>query len=407
MRKVILVITLASAIVMVSTCAKREEGRCRLRYRAVDTSESTIYFACQDQMRISERPAQLKDLPRGVSRAISYFLAKIGDRDIPLIIEGSKKFKLYLDTNGDGSLSDERGFAASTVKKRRFGPVDYYRFGPISVGFGQAERKLDKRIYVITRGTSIERICFCPADYRTGKVRLGEYIYSLAVVDGNFDGKYGKIFSPPIKNIWRPGCDSFVIDLNRNGKLDWALYERSELTPLSRMIKIEDTYYSIDVDLDGTALELKKIEPEYGTLDLGGAHVKMKLWSDAAEQNITGSEKNWRFPAGKYKTIFIELNQKDSSGNQWTLTSREAGKLEDFKIRPGRKSLFKIGSPLQIKTTARRTSNAILIALNLEGQAGEQYGADVRRNGIRVSAPVFRIIDEANNVVDSGRFKYG
>lgn len=227
------------------------------------------------------------------------------------------------------------------------------------------------------------------------------------MVDGNFDGKYGKIFSPPIKNIWRPGCDSFAIDLNRNGKLDWALYERSELTPLSRMIKIEDTYYSIDVDLDGTALELKKIEPEYGTLDLGGAHVKMKLWSDAAEQNITGSEKNWRFPAGKYKTIFIELNQKDSSGNQWTLTSREAGKLEDFKIRPGRKSLFKIGSPLQIKTTARRTSNAILIALNLEGQAGEQYGADVRRNGIRVSAPVFRIIDEANNVVDSGRFKYG
>lgn len=158
MRKVILVITLASAIVMVSTCAKREEGRCRLRYRAVDTSESTIYFACQDQMRISERPAQLKDLPRGVSRAISYFLAKIGDRDIPLIIEGSKKFKFYLDTDGDGSLSDERGFAASTVKKRRFGPVDYYRFGPISVGFGQAERKLDKRIYVITRGAGIEQL---------------------------------------------------------------------------------------------------------------------------------------------------------------------------------------------------------------------------------------------------------
>jgi len=407
MRKVILVITLASAILMVSTCAKREEGRCRLRYRAVNTSESTIYFACQDQMRISERPAQLKDLPKGVSRAISYFLAKIGDRDIPLIIEGSKKFKLYLDTDGDGSLSDERGFAASTVKKRRFGPVDYYRFGPISLEFGQAERKLAKRIYVITRGTNIEQLCFCPADYRKGKVRLGEYIYSVAVVDGNFDGKYGKIFSPPIKNIFRPGCDSFAIDLNRDGRLDWALYERSELTPLSRMIKIEDTYYSIDVATNGTALELKKVEPEFGILDLGGADVKMKLWSDAAEQNIIGSEENRRFPAGKYKTIFLELNQKDSSGNRWTLTSSRAGKLEDFEIRPGRKSSFKIGPPFQIKTTARRTSNDILIGLNLEGQAGEQYGADVGRNGIRVSPPVFKIIDESGNVVDTGRFKYG
>jgi len=229
----------------------------------------------------------------------------------------------------------------------------------------------------------------------------------VAVVDGNFDGRYGKIFSTPIKNIWRPGCDSFAIDLNRNGRLDWALYERSELTPLSRMIKIEDTYYSIDVATNGTALELKKVEPEFGILDLGGADVKMKLWSDAAEQNITGSEENRRLPAGKYRTIFIELNQKDSSGNRWTLTSSRAGKLEDFEIRPGRKSSFKIGPLFQIKTTAQRSSNNVLIGFDLEGQAGEQYRADVGRNGIRVSPPVFKIIDESGNVVDTGRFKYG
>ena len=408
MKKVILIITLASSIVMVSTCAKREEGRCRLRYKAVDTSESTIYFACQDQMRISERPAQLKDLPKGVSRAISYFLAKIGDRDIPLVIDRAKKFKLYLDTDGDGSLSDERGFAARTVRKGWFGPVDYYRFGPISVEFGQAERKLTKKIYVITRGTNIEQLCFCPADYRKGKVRLGKYFYEVVVVDGNLDGRYGEIFSTPLKNIWRPGCDSFAIDLNRDGRLDFNLYERSELMPLSRMIKIDNIYYGIDVNPEGTDLELKRVEPEFGTLDLGGADMKMKLWSDAAEQNILGSNENLRLPAGKYTALFIELSEIDSSGRRWTFrSSRKRGKLEDFEIRPDQKSSFKIGPPFQIKTTAQRSSNTILIGLDLEGQAGERYGPDVIRNGTRVSAPVFRIIDEAGNVIDSGRFKYG
>ena len=407
MKKVILVITLVSTVVLVSTCAKRKEGRCRLRYQAVDTSESTIYLACQNMVRISRKPAQLKDLPKNKSGRFSYYLAKIADRDIPVVVDRTKRVRLYMDTDGDGYLSDEKRFISKAVKRRLFGSVDHYKFGPISVEFDKPDGKYAKRIYVITRN-NLDNRHICPADYRKGKVLLDQNIYDVAVVDGDFDGKYDKILSLPIKNILRPGCDSFAIDLNRDGKLDFNYYLHSEIMPLAKMVRVGNSYYSINVDKGGTSLELKKIQPEFGTLDLGNANVKLKLWSDAAQQYISNLKNNGPIPAGKYEARFIEWNQIDSEKKAWTFTCYgNTGALRDFEITENKTTSFKIGPPFQIKTTAQKIRETVNIGFKLVGQTGEEYRHGFKRNGIRVSPPVLRITDESDKVVYSGMFKYG
>ena len=407
MKKVILVITLVSTVVLVSTCAKRKEGRCRLRYQAVDTSESTIYLACQNMVRISRKPAQLKDLPKNKSGRFSYYLAKIADRDIPVVVDRTKRVRLYMDTDGDGYLSDEKRFISKAVKRRLFGSVDHYKFGPISVEFDKPDGKYAKRIYVIIHN-NLDNRHICPADYRKGKVLLDQNIYDVAVVDGDFDGKYDKILSLPIKNILRPGCDSFAIDLNRDGKLDFNYYLHSEIMPLAKMVRVGNSYYSINVDKGGTSLELKKIQPEFGTLDLGNANVKLKLWSDAAQQYISNLKNNGPIPAGKYEARFIEWNQIDSEKKAWTFTCYgNTGALRDFEITENKTTSFKIGPPFQIKTTAQKIRETVNIGFKLVGQTGEEYRHGFKRNGIRVSPPVLRITDESDKVVYSGMFKYG
>ena len=407
MKKVILVISLASAVVLVSTCAKRKEGYCKLRYQTVDTLESTIYLACQNMVRCSRKPAQLKDLPKNKSGRFSYYLAKIADRDIPVVVDRTKRVRLYMDTDGDGYLSDEKRFISKAVKRRLFGSVDHYKFGPISVEFDKPDGKYAKRIYVITRN-NLDNRHICPADYRKGKVLLDQNIYDVAVVDGDFDGKYGKILSLPIKNISRPGCDSFAIDLNRDGIFDFNYYLHSEVMPLSRMVRIGNSYYSINIAADGTSLELNKIQPEFGTLDLGNANVKLKLWSDAAQQYISNLKNNGPIPAGKYEARFIEWNQIDSEKKAWTFTCYgNTGALRDFEITENKTTSFKIGPPFQIKTTAQKIRETVNIGFKLVGQTGEEYRHGFKRNGIRVSPPVLRITDESDKVVYSGMFKYG
>jgi len=411
MKKVILVIALASAIVMVSTCTKQQplEGKCELGFKAAKNPEEILSLAYQYQNAIVEKPSQLKDLPKRLSGDFKYFLAKLADKEIPVILDSYQNLNhsvLYLDTNGDGHLSDEKGYTAKQVRNREFSSQKYYRFGPIPVEFGDAERKVKTKLEVVTR--SWKYLGFYPAGYRLGKVRLGKSTYKVAVIDGNFDGRYDKLFSPPFERFWSPGCDSFAIDLNKDNSFDFHYYTHSEVMPLSRMVKIGDVYYCIDVAVDGTALELKRVEPEFGTLDLGGAKVKLKFWPDAAAQYGFYLEKSWQLPAGKYAAIFMVLHKRDSSGNEWTFSiSGKKGKLDDFEIRPGETTSFKIGPPFQIKTTARQSSNTVSIGFDLQGQAGELYSPGVKRNGRMVTAPGFTIVDKSGNVLASGRFKYG
>ena len=134
MRKIILIIMLLSVIVLLSTCTRRKEGYCRLKNQQVDVSKPTIYFASQYQSKLSEKTEQFKDLPQNISNRVNYFLVKIDGREIPMIIDRGNKSRLYLDTNADGRLSDEKGFnpeegyTPKTIRKSLFGPVDYHRF---------------------------------------------------------------------------------------------------------------------------------------------------------------------------------------------------------------------------------------------------------------------------------------
>jgi hypothetical protein len=359
-------------------------------------------------MKLEEKPTQVKDLPEKVSGNVNYFLAKIADKDIPVIIDPLNDCKLYLDTDTDGRLSDERYFTPKAVKRRIFGPVNYYRFGPISVEFDQADGKFQKRIYVISHDEKMRYFILCPADYRKGKILLGDAIYEVRVVDGNFDEKYGKIFSPPVERIWRPECDSFAIDLNRNAKLDFNYYNQSELMPLGRMVKVGNSYYSINVAESGQSLELNKAQPDFGKLDLGNEKVKLKLWSNAAQQYFSNINSSVKIPTGIYQAIFIELGQRDSKNNTWDFTCyRDTGALKNFEITKNKTTSIKIGPPFKIETTTRPIRDKVNIDFKLIGQASEQYRPDFKRNGVRVSPPVVRIIDQQGGEVDSGRFKYG
>jgi hypothetical protein len=215
--------------------------------------------------------------------------------------------------------------------------------------------------------------------------------------------------SLPLEDSYRHGCDIFAIDLTRDGK-KWlySSYWSSEIMPLARMVKVYDTYYGIDVAPDGTILELKKVQPKLGTLDFGVANVKLKLWSDAADQFLFGPEGSWPLPAGSYSALFIELNEIDSSQNAWTFKSyRDTGPLHDFEVRAGETTSFKIGPPFLVKTDVKQVADRVLIGLNLEGRAKERYRLPVLKGGRRQPAPEFKIVNESGELLASGQFKYG
>ena len=410
-KRAILFLTFLVIALIVWTCTREEpieEGRCRLKFKALSKHDDMLVaLAMQDLTGTRDKPSEIKDLPKGLTTDCVYFLAEVVGKSTPMVLAYYNRLEysiLYMDTNGDCRLSDEKPYRPKIKKRHSY---KEYVFGPFLLKSQESEGGCQVEFYATT--THGQHLSLKPSGYRFGKVRLGKNAYKLAVMDGNFDGRYDKVFSLPVQKTYRVGCDIFAIDLNNGDKM-WhlSLINRSEIMPLGRMVKVQNAYYGIDVAPDGTTLELKKVEPQFGTLDFNGANAKLKLWSDTGDHYLFGSEGHWQLPAAKYMALRIELSQIDSEQNVWTFSGRpKAGPLRDFEIRAGQTISFKTGPPFSIKTDIRQSANRVSIGLNLEGCTEEQYRFPVLKGGKRQPAPTFKIVDESGKELLSGAFEYG
>ncbi len=338
-------------------------------------------------------------LPEGVSlKSVPYlFVANLGGKDIRMLLERDHSPpRLYPDTDGDGDLSNEKPYlpVVSTAQNLEFGPIS----------FPGRESGNTASVRVWIRAFRFGKVY--PAGFWTGEPRLGEDSYRIAIADSDLDGRYDGLFSPTSHNINSQAFDYFAIDLNHDG--EFQPVESGELFPLSKTIQVKGACYSVEIAPDGSKIGLEKAEPEFGSLDLGGSDAALLLWSDSGAHRLSGSGGRWQAPAGAYRLISLELNRKDETGATWTLRESQHPKnLDTFEIRAGETLAANIGPPLSARTTVTKRGQTVQIGFMLVGRAGEEYAPGALKDGSRVPAPKFKILDESGKVQASDSFQYG
>ena len=393
-----------------------EDGRCRLTRKKADPSSQLTGLTYQFVQPLDGKPDGVQDVPAGFGQP-RYYRIMSGDKPILMVADFTEKnVRLCADTDGDGILSEERCFKAKLSKET---PVSGRRqqLGPISLVSGDGAARANDGFYVICyREDARDMLIPFAAFFRTGRLRLDGRTYRVAVVDGDYDGSYHSILSLPLDRPWRlPACDVFAIDLNRNGKFEVSMYDRSEVRPLGRLVKVADDYYALDIAPDGMSLTLSKTEPQFGTLavESNDTTAELRLWSDAADQHLPEGRR-WQLPVGKYKGIYAILRKTDASGDVWTFGSSSSsaftrlGPLEFFTIKPGETTSTRLGPPFVVKADVQKgPSGTVSISLVLVGCRGEEYQAGFRRNNRRAPEREFKIVDEQGNVLVADKFKYG
>lgn len=97
------------------------------------------------------------------------------------------------------------------------------------------------------------------------------------------------------------------------------------------------------------------------------------------------------------------LVSTDKSGAKWVIEPTAAQPFARL-----RESRIELGLPLAVRIDMRRdSSDRVSVGLIIEGRAGERYSPQISRNGERLPAPEFTVVDEAGQEVFKGRFKYG
>ncbi len=378
--------------------------RCDLETRIIGKTQSAEQSASQRLESLAHAPAGIKDLPSGLGKDVRFFLIRIGDKDRPIIVdvrEGRQTtFILYADINGNGRLSDEKPYTAKPIPSGWFGN-DRFRFGPVAIESELDGKKTSVSFNIST--TDGDVLGVFPFQCLKGDVVLGGDTYTLTIIDGNLDGRCSIL--PFTQSTGPAGLDSISVLKKGSNPIDMRY---SGLLPLTRMLRIYDTYYDIELEPTGQFIALKEAAMDYGKLSVGDTFVRMQLWSDLAGQAVWG-QGEWKLPVAQYRILNLEICRSDNKG-VWSMTeSGSAPTFKAFEIHKDKTTQIPIDKEIQILTYVSGVDKNGLcsVSFNLVGTAGQRYNPALYLNGKRQPAPGIRILDEGDNVLTIGRLKYG
>lgn len=362
------------------------------------------WLGFQRQDTTTTKPPGIREVPRDAPRQPVYFAVRVGGGELQGIayrsIRPPQDAMLILDLDGDGLWSDEKAYIG---KRNQFIQVTAtYEFGPVYLKQGVGKPGGDAFYPQCTDG---KWLTFYPAFYRDGTVVLEGKTRRITLVDTDFDGRFNEMFEPPARGERDPNSDVISFDCDKFEDMPGGGRRNVAVTiPLSKVIHLDGRYYGIEVADDGSIIEFRWAEPAFGTLDFGGKQIAAKLWSDAGPQEVNGVQPTWRLPAGKYYLRSLDLTEIEG-GNHWLFKMTVPGRLKDFEIKPGQTTTLKIGPPFQARGMFRRFAYNpdVQVRVDLEGQSGERYSAIVKKNGQKVAAPSFRILDGGQQVVKTGQ----
>ncbi len=143
-------------------------------------------------------------------------------------------------------------------------------------------------------------------------------------------------------------------------------------------------------------------------IDAGGAIAELQLAGGLfSKATINSGAEPAKVSAQAHRPQQLSLSMKQG-GDTWQIESSGPwGKLSTISVSNNETTVLRLGPPFLIKPGVRKSGSNVSVVLAIIGQASEQYRNVVRKNNRTVPAPKAKIIDEAGNVLASGRFEYG
>ncbi|UCG57050.1 MAG: hypothetical protein JSU70_19570 [Phycisphaerales bacterium] len=136
--------------------------------------------------------------------------------------------------------------------------------------------------------------------------------------------------------------------------------------------------------------------------------VQMRLASGwAGSATISSGDAPAKLSARVYRPVHLDI-VANQDGQRWALESSGPwGQLASIKVKNGETTVLKPGPPFTIQPKVNRRGSQVNVDFSIVGRAGEEYQKIVTKNGQRASAPAVKVIDEAGDVLASGKFAYG
>ena len=277
--------------------------------------------------------------------------------------------RLFIDSDGDGNLSDEQPLKAYRTEHR------YTYFGPVKVVFdgedGPVSYHLNLQFY---NREDRKRLYVNSGCWYEGRIEIGDEKKYCVLIDYNANG----IFNDKSLN-------SGEGDRIRIGKKD-----SRDSRFVGNFIEVEGVLYELDVARDGAYVVLSKAEDvTFGQIQMPETITEFAAGGENGLFKVNLKKGAGELPVGKYRIDHWQIERKDKSKNTWKLTGRYFGDKGNFDVSDSSVAKLDIGEPVLSSMRVQKKGKRYSFNQELKGKLGERI--DLRRNGNRPRAPKVHI----------------
>jgi hypothetical protein len=260
--------------------------------------------------------------------------------------------RLFIDSNGNGQLSDE-----TAVEAYRAESSSSY-FGPVKVVFevedGPVSYHLNFRIY--TSDNQVRYVYIYSGGWYEGEITVaGEKMYCV-LIDYNCNGTFNDVSRVP------GGCDR--IRIGQKGTRDTGY--------VGKYIEVDHTLYRIEIARDGAFIKLAKADDvKFGnvrvpeTITDFSAGGENGLFTRKPENSLAS------LPVGTYRVNTWSIERTDEKGMKWQLQGRSFSERGDFEVAEGTETSLQIGEPVEAGLQVDQSGDNIDFSKALRGSLGE------------------------------------
>jgi len=143
-------------------------------------------------------------------------------------------------------------------------------------------------------------------------------------------------------------------------------------------------------------------------IDAGGAIAELQLAGGLFDTvTISSGAEPIKVDARTYYPQSVTISMQQGS-DTWQIDNRGPwGKSSTIEVKNNETTVLRLGPPFIVKPGINKSGSTVSINFSIFGQGGEKYQNYAKKNNSRVPAPKAKIIDEAGNVLASGKFEYG
>lgn len=307
-----------------------------------------------------------------------------------IAIDKSKKNSphdsLYIDSDGDGDLSDETPMTAYETDKYR----SY--FGPVKIIYEYEDEPVTYHLDIEFYSTKDRRRIYAySGGWYEGSVTVGGEKKHCVLIDHNGNGRFND------KSNTFSKCDRIRI-----GK---KAIRDTKFT--GNFIEIDGRLYRPEIAPDGACITLAKAEDvSFGTVRLDESVTEFAAGGENGLLSVTLEKGAAKLPVGNYRIHHWTIERKDGKGKKWALKGEGSRKKKGlFDVTEDKEVNLAVGEPVICTLKVDKKKSQFNFSQELKGNLGERI--TISRNGNRAAAPKLRIMNKEAGYDRTFTFEYG